>query len=71
MSNSFTNQVLAQIELWTKSDNYPIGVYILPKKVTFNIKSYTEYGVYNSILCLFHGTLNCLIQCTMHKYTKF
>lgn len=29
MSNSFTNQVLAQIELWTK--DYPIGVYRLPK----------------------------------------
>ncbi len=29
MSNSFTNQVLAQIELWTK--NYKIGVYVLPK----------------------------------------
>ncbi|XP_064394862.1 adenosylhomocysteinase B-like [Halichondria panicea] len=33
MSNSFTNQVLAQIELWTKSENYPVGVYILPKKL--------------------------------------
>merc|ERR1712224_1032159 len=31
MSNSFTNQVLAQIELWTKNDKYPIGVYMLPK----------------------------------------
>jgi len=31
MSNSFTNQVLAQIELFTKLDNYPIGVYTLPK----------------------------------------
>lgn len=31
MSTSFTNQVLAQIELWTKTDQYPIGVYILPK----------------------------------------
>ncbi|MEW5897151.1 MAG: adenosylhomocysteinase [Nanoarchaeota archaeon] len=31
MSNSFSNQVLAQIELWTKS--YPLGVYILPKKL--------------------------------------
>jgi adenosylhomocysteinase len=31
MSSSFTNQVLAQIELWTKMDQYPIGVYILPK----------------------------------------
>ena len=31
MSTSFTNQVLAQIELWTKHENYPIGVYVLPK----------------------------------------
>ena len=31
MSNSFTNQVLAQIELWTKSEQYPVGVYVLPK----------------------------------------
>ena len=31
MSNSFTNQVLAQIELWTKHAEYPLGVYTLPK----------------------------------------
>ncbi|MEO5365057.1 MAG: adenosylhomocysteinase [Magnetococcus sp. WYHC-3] len=31
MSNSFTNQVLAQIELWTHPGQYPIGVYVLPK----------------------------------------
>ncbi len=31
MSNSFTNQVIAQIELFTKTEEYPIGVYILPK----------------------------------------
>ena len=31
MSNSFTNQVLAQIELYTKLDEYPLGVYVLPK----------------------------------------
>ncbi|MFT4262262.1 MAG: adenosylhomocysteinase [Nocardioides sp.] len=31
MSNSFTNQVLAQIELYTKLEEYPIGVYVLPK----------------------------------------
>ena len=31
MSASFTNQVLAQIELWTKGDDYRPGVYILPK----------------------------------------
>jgi adenosylhomocysteinase len=31
MSNSFTNQVIAQIELFTKLEQYPIGVYTLPK----------------------------------------
>ncbi len=31
MSNSFTNQVLAQIELFTRPDQYPIGVHVLPK----------------------------------------
>jgi adenosylhomocysteinase len=31
MSNSFSNQVLAQIELFTKRDQYPLGVYVLPK----------------------------------------
>jgi len=33
MSNSFTNQVLAQIELWTKADQYKLGVHVLPKKL--------------------------------------
>lgn len=33
MSNSFTNQVLAQIELWTNTEKYPLGVYMLPKKL--------------------------------------
>jgi adenosylhomocysteinase len=31
MSNSFANQTIAQIELFTKTDEYPIGVYTLPK----------------------------------------
>jgi adenosylhomocysteinase len=31
MSNSFTNQTLAQIELWTKGDQYENKVYVLPK----------------------------------------
>jgi adenosylhomocysteinase len=31
MSASFTNQVLAQLELYTRTDAYPIGVYTLPK----------------------------------------
>jgi adenosylhomocysteinase len=33
MSASFTNQVLAQIELWTKGADYAPGVYILPKEL--------------------------------------
>ena len=31
MSNSFTNQVIAQIELFTRTEAYPLGVYTLPK----------------------------------------
>jgi adenosylhomocysteinase len=33
MSNSFTNQVLAQIEIFAHTENYPVGVYVLPKKL--------------------------------------
>jgi adenosylhomocysteinase len=33
MSMSFTNQVLAQIELFGKTDDYPLGVYVLPKQL--------------------------------------
>jgi len=31
MSSSFANQVIAQIELFTNPDKYPVGVYVLPK----------------------------------------
>ena len=31
MSNSFTNQTIGQIELWTRGDEYEIGVHVLPK----------------------------------------
>jgi adenosylhomocysteinase len=31
MSNSFTNQTIAQIELYTKNDDYEKRVYVLPK----------------------------------------
>ena len=31
MSNSFTNQVLAQIELWNNFEQYTVGVHVLPK----------------------------------------
>ena len=33
MSCSFSNQVLAQMELFAKTDDYPIGVYVLPKQL--------------------------------------
>ncbi|XP_056001044.1 adenosylhomocysteinase B-like [Ostrea edulis] len=33
MSNSFTNQVLAQIELWTNPGKYPSGIHLLPKRL--------------------------------------
>jgi adenosylhomocysteinase len=33
MSMSFTNQVLAQIELFGKTDDYPLGVHVLPKQL--------------------------------------
>jgi adenosylhomocysteinase len=33
MSSSFANQVLAQIELFTNTKSYPVGVYILPKQL--------------------------------------
>jgi adenosylhomocysteinase len=31
MSSSFANQTIAQIELWTRHEHYPAGVYVLPK----------------------------------------
>jgi adenosylhomocysteinase len=33
MSTSFSNQVLAQIALWTEPEKYPLGVHVLPKKL--------------------------------------
>lgn len=39
MSNSFTNQVLAQIELWTKSGQYAVGVHMLPKTLDEEVAS--------------------------------
>ncbi len=33
MSNSFSNQTLAQLDLWQNKDTYPVGVYVLPKKL--------------------------------------
>jgi len=31
MSNSFSNQTLAQLDLWKNKDTYQVGVYVLPK----------------------------------------
>jgi adenosylhomocysteinase len=31
MSSSFANQTIAQIELFTRKADYPVGVYVLPK----------------------------------------
>ena len=39
MSASFTNQTLAQIELWTKQGQYPVGVYTLPKHLDEKVAS--------------------------------
>ena len=33
MSNSFTNQTMAQIELYANPGKYPVGVYVLPKSL--------------------------------------
>jgi adenosylhomocysteinase len=33
MSNSFTNQVMAQIALWTESEKFDLGVHVLPKQL--------------------------------------
>jgi adenosylhomocysteinase len=33
MSCSFTNQVLAQIALWTNPEKFPLGVHLLPKEL--------------------------------------
>jgi adenosylhomocysteinase len=33
MSNSFANQVLAQLELFVSTEKYPVGVYVLPKRL--------------------------------------
>ncbi|MDX1654464.1 MAG: adenosylhomocysteinase, partial [Candidatus Competibacteraceae bacterium] len=39
MSNSFTNQVLAQIELWTRGEQYQKKVYVLPKHLDERVAS--------------------------------
>ena len=39
MSNSFTNQVMAQIELYANPGKYPVGVYVLPKQLDEKVAS--------------------------------
>jgi adenosylhomocysteinase len=39
MSASFTNQVLAQIELWERSDQYSVDVHVLPKELDEKVAS--------------------------------
>ncbi len=39
MSNSFTNQTLAQLELWNHTDKYEPGVYVLPKHLDEKVAS--------------------------------
>ena len=39
MSCSFSNQVIAQIELFNHPDRYPLGVYVLPKRLDEKVAS--------------------------------
>ncbi|MGE0173561.1 MAG: adenosylhomocysteinase [Oligoflexales bacterium] len=39
MSNSFTNQVMAQIALWTEGHKFPLGVHVLPKQLDEKVAS--------------------------------
>ena len=49
MSNSFTNQVLAQIELWTHPDKYPVGVHFLPKKVGTHLQPWAHHTGFSRV----------------------
>jgi len=40
MSASFTNQVLAQLELWENGENYAIDLHVLPKHLDEQVASY-------------------------------
>lgn len=50
MSNSFTNQVLAQLELWTKADQYKVGVVMLPKAVSILIWAVTVFFLKGGVI---------------------
>jgi adenosylhomocysteinase len=45
MSNSFSNQTIAQIELFTRTDEYPIGVYVLPKHLDEKVARLHVYAL--------------------------
>jgi adenosylhomocysteinase len=40
MSASFTNQVMAQLELWQHPEKYKVGLYVLPKHLDEQVASY-------------------------------
>jgi len=39
MSSSFANQTIAQIELFTRTEKYPVGVYTLPKHLDEKVRA--------------------------------
>ena len=59
MSNSFTNQVLAQMELYCNPGKYPIGVYTLPKELD------------EEVARLHLGKLNVKLDCLTKKQAKY
>lgn len=59
MSNSFTNQVLAQLELWTKADQYKVGVVMLPKTVSILIWAVTVFFLKGGVIIM-RGTTDKL-----------
>ena len=58
MSNSFTNQVLAQIELWCNPGKYSIDVHFLPKEVCYHSFVFALFGEIGMFLSIVQLTLN-------------
>ena len=46
MSNSFTNQIMAQIDLWENGNNYQNKVYVLPKLLDENISDKITFSLF-------------------------
>jgi len=65
MSNSFSNQTLAQIELFTAPEGkYPVGVYRLPKKVHwFNNLLFTNLKLHRNLFFVFDSLMSKLLLC--------